>query len=156
MLEQEQASIAKFILSAVSEVSEVTPYYHEIKKNFKVPSIYFPADPEVIPTPDALDSYSLLYSWFVNVFQSTTADAFLLAKAALDAIVGQRYLIPLLHKSGAATGKGIRLKDAQIKKVDNGVYQLWLSWNSCKEYDDIGIPTETMMEYQVDYSTKIE
>ena len=132
-MEQIKASIARFVLDATGE--GITPYYNDIKENFKVPCVYFP-EYETRADRESLDSYRLKNSWFINFFHSTTEGAYMLAKRVLRKIVDGRHVIPLFDKSGAKTRLSVRISRCEIKKVDDGVYQLWLEWDESYGYDE--------------------
>lgn len=132
-MEQIKASIARFVLEATEE--SVTAYYNEIKEGFKVPSVYFP-ECETRAERGTLDTFILNKSWFINFFHSTTEGAFMLSQRVLRKIVSRRYVIPLFDKSGAETRLSVRISMCEIKKVDDGVYQLWLEWEEIYGYDE--------------------
>ena len=150
-MEQITASIANFILSAAG--NGITPYYNELKQGFHVPSIFFP-DIEVDGTPEDLDSYALTHSCYVKIFHSTTNDAYALAKQIFKKIVGSRYFVPIVDINGVATGEKIRIKKANIRKVDSGVYQLWLEWDESYVYDDLTIVHEKMQTNDISCNIK--
>lgn len=150
-MEQISASIAKFILAKCDE--PVFPYYNDLKKNFRVPAVYFP-EFENDNGPSSLDSYDMSYSWFIKFFHSTTGNAYRLAKIVLDKLVGGRYYIPIADEKGNDTGRKIRIKRAEIKKVDDGVYQMWLEWSEIYEYDDVSGSQEKMQTYDISCNLK--
>ena len=98
-----------------------------------MPSVYFPV-PEIVSGGDTLSTYALSYSWYVKFFHKDTQSAHELAFAALTELLSRRNLIPLIDKDGEYTGKGFRLKDPEIKTVDDGAVQLTLTWDSRRPY----------------------
>ena len=150
-MEQISASIAKFILDACKE--QVTPYYNDLKQNFKVPSVFFP-EVENDNAPSDLDSYSMGYSWFINFFHSSTNKAYKAAKNVLDRLVSERYYIPIVDENGKATGGKIRIERAEIKKADDCVYRLWLDWSEIYEYADLSDEHEKMQTYDISCNIK--
>lgn len=132
MLEQEIASIIKFTLD---NAGNPAPYYNEVKENFAVPSIYFPS-PEIDTDGETFSTYRLGYSWFVKVFHKTTEDAYAMALKVLLALKGARNCVPIIGTDGTPTGEYLRLKDPAIKKLDSGVYQLKIEWDSRRPYND--------------------
>lgn len=130
MLEQELASIARFIFDN-SGIQSV--YYNEMPESFKTPSLYFPV-PEVMTRGDTMNSYALMYSWYVKVFDVRSNTAFNKAFLALNAMKQKRNLIPLINPDGTLQGKGIRIRDPRLTKLDTGVVQLQIDWNSVREF----------------------
>lgn len=132
MLEQEIASIIKYILEASGK--EISPYYYSVPEKFVVPSCYFPV-PEVNSYGDTFNTYVLEYMWKVIFFHNKTQEAYLYAIKTLEAIRKKRNLIPLIDVNGEYTGSGIRIDDPIIKPVDEGAVQLFLQWKSHRPYD---------------------
>jgi len=130
VLEQELASIMRFILDATDSPA---PYYHTIPEDFLVPSVYFPT-PEITSDGETFLTYRLDYVWYISFFHSTTEDAYAMAHKALTAIKEARNLIPLISDTGAATGKGLRTKDPELKKVADGAYRLVIEFASRRPY----------------------
>lgn len=131
MLEQEVASIIKFTLD---NAGNPAPYYEEIKQDFIVPSCYFPS-PEIDTDGETLLTYRKRYSWFIKFFHNTTGGAYAMALAVLEALKGARNLVPLIANDGTETGENLRIKDPSIKKIDSGVYQLYIEWDSRRPYN---------------------
>lgn len=149
-MEQIAASIARYILTAAGNI---TPYYNDLKEGFKVPSIFFP-EFEVGTSREDFDTYAFNNAWYVKFFHSTTEQACSLAKRVLAKIVGGRYYVPILNKDGTDTGRKIRISRAEIKKVDDGVYQMWLDWDESYEYDDLSNKSEKMQTYDISLNLK--
>lgn len=149
-MEQIAASIARYILTAAGNI---TPYYNDLKEGFKVPSVFFP-EFEVGTTREDFDTYAFNNAWYVKFFHSTTEQANALAKRVLAKIVGGRYYVPILNKDGTDTGRKIRISRAEIKKVDDGVYQMWLDWDESYEYDDLSDKSEKMQTYDISLNLK--
>ncbi len=131
LLEQEIASIMAFALQYADNPS---PYYYDVPENFRYPAMYFP-QPEIETGGETMRTYAMQYSWYINIFCSTTEDAFALAWKVLTALKQKRNLVPLLNEDGSKTGKCLRLKDPSAKVVDVGVAQLSLSWTSRRPYE---------------------
>ncbi len=143
MLEQEVASIIKFTLD---NAGNPAPYYEEIKRNFVVPACYFPS-PELDTDGETLQTYRVRYSWLIKFFHTTTAGAYEMAAAVLDALKRARNLVPIIGNDGIETGEFLRILDPSIKKIDSGVYHLNIEWDSRRPYD---VPTEKyMQEYYI-------
>lgn len=131
-MEQEPASIARFILGAVSGL---TPYYEKIPQDFIVPSVFFP---KPIPTSrgDTFSCYALEYDWTITFFASTDEEAQENALAALNALCYKRRLVPLIGEDGEpVAGRGIRLNDPELRKPDSLACELRVTWVSRREYE---------------------
>lgn len=145
MLEQEIASIIKFTLDTAGNPA---PYYSEVKEDFVVPSCYFPS-PEIDTDGETFCTYRLRYSWFIKLFHKTTEDAYAMALKVLLALKGARNCVPLIDTNGQPTGENLRINDPEIKKLDSGVYQLALNWDSRRPYND---PEPTKSQgYNINY-----
>lgn len=131
MLEQELASIARFIFDNTG-IQAV--YYNEMPESFQTPSLYFPV-PEVMTRGDTMNSYALVYSWYVKVFDKRSNTAYNKAFNALNAIKQKRNLIPLINPDGTPQQKGIRIRDPMLTKLDTGVVQLKIDWDSVREFE---------------------
>lgn len=136
MLEQEIASIIKFTLE---KAGNPKPYYNEVKEDFVVPSCYFPT-PEIDSDGETFVTYRLRYNWFIKFFHKTTEGAYAMAQSVLLAIKEARNLVPLINPDGNPTGENLRLLDPEIKKLDSGVYQLKLEWDSRRPFNDPEYP----------------
>lgn len=148
VIEQEVASLIKFILDSAGNPA---PYYNEVKENFVVPSIYFPS-PEINSDGETFNTYRLGYTWRVKLFHKTTEDAYAMALKALTAIRAARNLVPLIGEDGSETGELLRIEDPEIKKLDSGVYQLVISWDSRRPYNDPEF--EKMQSYSMEAWSK--
>lgn len=131
MLEKEVASIIKFILDSAGNP---VPYYHNMPKNFVVPSVYFPS-PEITFEPDTFSTYGADYNIFVNFFHSSTELAYELALPVFHSINAARKLIPVIDINGKTTGQYIRIQDVQLKKSDECAYQMQVGWVSRRPYN---------------------
>jgi len=144
-LEQEIASTIKYTLIQAGNPS---PYYDETPKDFLVPAAYFPP-PEISSRGDTLLTYAISYVWFIKFFHSDTPSAYALGLSVLTALQSGRNVIPLINVDGNYTGRGFRLKDPSLKRIDgaSGAAQLTLSWDSPRPYHDE--PTQKMMVYDL-------
>ena len=59
-----------------------------------------------------------------------------MALRVLRAIKEARNCVPIIDVTGNTTGERLRLLDPSIKKVDSGVFQLTLGWDSRRSYND--------------------
>lgn len=145
MLEQEIASLMKYVLL---HGGNPLPYYDEVSEDFLVPAAYFPP-PEVDSKGDTLLTYALGYTWPVKFFHADTPSAYALGLSVLTALQGGKNVVPLIDESGAYTGRGFRLKDPSLKRIDGaaGAVQLTLSWDSPRPYRGRG--AQKMMAYDL-------
>lgn len=131
MLEQEIASIIKFLLDKAENLS---PYYHSVPKGFTVPAAYFPT-PEITTGGDTLSTYSMDYTWFVLFFHKSSQEAHDIGLRLLTEIRERRNLIPLIDENGEETKHFLRIGDPKLKVLDNGAAQLQIDWTSRRPYN---------------------
>ncbi len=145
MLEQEIASIIQFTLDKAGNPS---PYYKEVPEGFLVPAAYFPP-PEVVSGGHTLNTYALTYSMFIKFFHMERQGSHELALAVLTAIKERRGVIPLIKTDGTPAGRGFRLKDPEIKTINDkiGTSQLYLTWDSPRPY--LNPESQKMMVYEL-------
>ena len=117
-------------------------------EGFIIPSVFFP-QPELTPRGDTLLSYAVEYNLYIKFFSGTDEDAYSNAATALNALCAARLLVPLIDETGAAAGGGLRLKDpGGVKKVDTGVVQFALTWDSRRPYNVANY--QKVMNYNLD------
>ncbi len=131
MLEKETASIIKFVIEASRGAK---PYYNNMPESFIVPSVYFPC-PDVISGYDTFSTYSAEYTIFINFFHSSTELAYELALPVLHKINAVRRIIPIVDEAGKASGKFVKIKNAELKKFDECAYQLQIDWICRRPYN---------------------
>lgn len=131
LLEQEIASIMAF---ALENADNPSPYYWNVPEKFRYPAMYFP-QPEIDTGGETMRTYSMRYSWYINIFCATTENAYALAWKVLTALKRKRNLVPLLNEDGSKSGRKLRLNDPSVKTIDNGTAQLSLSWTSRRPYE---------------------
>lgn len=133
-MEQELASIAKFILTALG--SGVYPYYRELPESFRVPAVYFPT-PDITMGADTLNTYRADYQWRISIICSDQQDAYRLGQTALTAIKKNRDLVPLLDAEGSQLGKRFfRLKAPELRVGTGNTVFLNLRFTVRKSYTD--------------------
>ena len=142
MLEQELASIMKFVLTAANSPH---PYYWDVPAEFQFPAVFFPT-PEIESEGETFRTYRLDYTWFLQFFHTSTNGAHDMALAVYEAIKKARNLIPLIDENGGYLTegiKGIRLGEPSLRRVDRGVVQLTLRFASRRPYT---VPDKTLMQ----------
>ncbi len=133
MLEQEMASIIKFVLTCARELS---PYYWNVPENFVVPSAYFPP-PEIDTDGETFCTYAMDFSWYIKLFHQTAQEAYSIGNIVLMGIRAARNLIPLITEDGKEIrGSWVRVEDPKLKVLDDGAAQLTISWRSRRPYND--------------------
>lgn len=133
MLEQEMASIIKFVLDRAGGPS---PYYWNVPRHFTVPAAYFPA-PELDTGGETFLTYYTDYVWYVKLFHKSGQGAYSIGRAVAGAIRAERNLIPLIEQDGSEIeGSWVRVKDPKLKVLDDGAAQLTLGWRSRRPYRD--------------------
>jgi len=144
-LEQEIASLIRYSLE---KSGNPAPYYDEVPRDFFVPAAYFP-QPEITSRGDTLLTYALEYIWFIKFFHKSTPDAYALGLSVLAALQENKNVVPLINSDGEYTGRGFRLKDPSLKRIDGatGAAQLTLSWDSPRPYNDAS--SQKMMVYDL-------
>lgn len=145
MLEQELASIIKFVLDSTGNPS---PYYWKVQENFAIPAVYFPT-PEITTGGETFLTYRMEYMWFITFFHGTDEEAYALGLQALTAIKGNRRLIPVIDTDGEKTGEWLRLADPKLKMLDNGACQLQVDWVSRRPYDSTLVLSEAVSDLEV-------
>ena len=79
MLEQEMASIIKFVLDNAQGPS---PYYWNVPQHFCVPAAYFPT-PEIDTGGETFLTYYMDYVWYIKLFHKTGQGAYSLGFRSL-------------------------------------------------------------------------
>lgn len=92
MLEQEMASIIKFVLDNAQGPS---PYYWNVPQHFCVPAAYFPT-PEIDTGGETFLTYYMDYVWYIKLFHKTGQGAYSLGFSVITALKAARNLVPLI------------------------------------------------------------
>lgn len=133
MLEQEMASIIKFVLERAGEPS---PYYWNVPAHFTVPAAYFPT-PEIDTGGETFLTYYVDYVWYIKLFHKTEQGAYSLGFDVVKAIRAVRNLIPLIGEDGKEIdGSFVRVDDPKLKVLDSGAAQLTINWRSRRPYKE--------------------
>ena len=133
MLEQEMASIIKFVLDNAQGPS---PYYWNVPQHFCVPAAYFPT-PEIDTGGETFLTYYMDYVWYIKLFHKTGQGAYSLGFSVITALKAARNLIPLIAEDGSTVERSwVRLNDPELKVLDDGAAQLTVSWRSRRPYND--------------------
>ena len=98
MIEQEMASIIKFVLDRAGGPA---PYYWNVPQHFTVPAAYFPP-PEIETGGETFLTYNVDYAWYIKIFHKTAQGAYALGNAVTQAIRAAVYSAG--QSTAAATG----------------------------------------------------
>lgn len=131
MLEQEIASIIKFILDSTGNP---TPYYYRVPQSFTLPAVYFP-QPELTTGKGTLSDYSAEYYWAITFFDLSTEKAYEMARTAFLALNAGRSWVPLVDTDGNTTGQAIRLENLKLRPTDECAAELSFGFKSYRQYD---------------------
>lgn len=131
MLEYEIAAIHYF----VSGIIMAQAYFEEVPLDMVIPCVFYPT-----PTPAAsgfsVNAYMIEFAMYIKFIDHSTMAAYEMGEKVLQAIMGNRRKVPLVDETGKQTGKSFRVNMPKLKKVENGVYQMELSWNRHTRYDE--------------------
>ena len=147
-MEQEMASIIKFVLTAAGNPA---PYYYSVPKDFVIPAMYFPT-PEITSDGETFVTYGLDYAWYISVFAATSRAANTMGALVLNAIRAARNLVPLIDQTGKDTSQGVRLRDPEMVTIDEGIVQIKIRWRTRRPYHFADV--DKMMTYAVEYLQK--
>ncbi len=131
MLECEIISIAKTMCD-IAGIKKI--YFDEVAEGFCIPSLYFPAAEQDFEG-DTLTAYRYDTTLFVKVFDKTNKKAINIAEKITNNIAKHKLLIDIIDKSGEKTGKKLRLKAISCKKLDIGVAQIMVRFQTSFPYN---------------------
>ena len=130
MLEYEIAAIYYFVAGIITAQA----YFGEVPLDMVIPCVFYPT-----PTPAAsgfsVNAYMTEFAMYIKFIDHSTMAAYEMGEKVLQAIMGKRRKVPLVDETGKQTGKSFRVNMPKLKKVENGVYQMALSWNRHTRYD---------------------
>ena len=133
--EQYGLSIANALWRYGKEANEnLVPIFHILPEQFQVPSIYFP-DSEIISDRDTLSSFIFTYSLNAKVFSTSNEDAFMIASNIQRELALHKWRVPILNQDGSETGEYITVKKPSVKKGDDLVAIISISWDERCYYD---------------------
>ena len=130
MLEYEIAAIYYFVAGIITAQA----YFEEVPLDMLIPCVFYPA-----PTPAAsgfsINAYTTEFAMYIKFIAHSTMAAYEMGEKVLQEIMGKRRKVPLVDETGKQTGRNFRVNMPKLKKVENGVYQMELSWNRHTRYD---------------------
>ena len=130
MLEFEIAAIYYFVDGIIT----AQPYFEEVPLDMLTPCVFYPT-----PSPTAMgfsvNAYKTEFTMYIKFMDHDTLAAYEMGESVLRAIMGNRRKVPLVDADGKRTGKNFRVNMPKLKRIENGVYQMELSWNRHTRYD---------------------
>lgn len=151
MIEQEMASIIKFVLDKAGGPS---PYYWNVPQSYRTPAAFVPT-PEVDTGGETFLTYYADYVWYIRLASKTGQGAYSLGAAVISAVKAARNLIPLIAEDGSEiAGSWVRVDDPNLKVLDNGDAQLTISWRSRRPYNDTADGAQRAQSFNVDVFMK--
>lgn len=130
MLEFEIAAIYYF----VAGITTAQPYFEEVPLDMLTPCVFYPT-----PSPTAAgfsaNAYRTEFAMYIKFMDYDTLAAYEMGESVLQAIMGNRRKVPLVDETGKQTGKHFRVNMPKMKRIENGVYQMELSWDRHTRYD---------------------
>lgn len=130
MLEYEIAAIYYFVDGIIT----AQPYFEEVPLDMLLPCVFYPT-----PTPAAsgfsVNAYTTEFAMYVKFMDRSTLAAYEMGERVLQALMRNRRKVPLVDENGKQTGKSFRVNMPKLKKIENGVFQMELSWDRHTRYD---------------------
>nr|WP_300663100.1 hypothetical protein [uncultured Acetatifactor sp.] len=130
MLEFEIAAIYYFVAGIIT----AQPYFEEVPLDMLTPCVFYPT-PSSTAAELSTNAYKTEFAMYIKFMDHDTLAAYGLAERVLPAIMGKRRKIPLVDEAGKQTGKHFRVNMPKLKRIENGVYQMELSWDRHTRYD---------------------
>lgn len=131
MLECEVAAIYYF----VDGVLGVKSYFNEVPEDMIIPCVFYPA-PAMDPDSFSVSSFATTFTMYAKVMDINNLSAANKASEILQAVCKNRYKIPMVDENGQRTGKNFRIERLKSEKVDEGVYQLTITWKRYTSYTE--------------------
>lgn len=129
MLEHEIAAIYYFI----AETVDAEAYFQEIPQDLIVPCVFYPA-PEQTGGVFSLSKYKTDFVMYIKFMARSTMKAYEMGNSVLQKLMKENRKIPLVNERGVKTGQKFQINNPVLKGIDNGVYQMEISWVRYSEY----------------------
>ncbi len=130
MLEYEIAAIYYFVAGIIT----AQPYFEEVPLDMLLPCVFYPT-PAPAASGFSVNAFMTEFAMYIKFMDHSTMAAYEMGEKVLQAIMGNRRKVPLVDEAGQLTGKNFRVNMPKLKKIENGVYQLELSWNRHTRYN---------------------
>lgn len=151
MIEQEMASIIKFVLD---NAGGPAPYYWNVPASYVVPAAFFPP-PEIDTGGETFLTYYVDYIWHIRLAKRSGQGAYAMGSAVVNAIRAARNLVPLIALDGSTiAGSWVRVNDPRLALLDNDDAQLTVTWRSRRPYSDTSEERERAQAINVDVFMK--
>lgn len=147
-MEQELQSIITFIHKA-SGINNIET--NEVLEGINKPLLYFPQI-DILSFGGTTHTFMNTYSWYIKIFAETSEEAHSKCLELLQLINKKRQNIQLLNKDGSITGEYVRLKNVSVSKIDIGISQLAIVWDSFYKYDTES--AQKAVKFFIDYKLK--
>ena len=123
MLEFEVAALYYFI----DNMLKINAYFNEVPENLLLPCIYYP-EPDQDGDYYSLNTYRTEFTMYVNIMAKSDAEAYEIASKIVQEVLYNKMKIPMVDDNGSVKDKSLRLNLPKLKRIDNGVYQIDISW----------------------------
>ena len=130
MLEYEIAAIYYFIDSTI----KATSYFKEVPHNFMVPCVFYPT-PEQSGGVFSVSKYKTDFVMYIKFMAKDTLEAYSMASKVMQELMKNKRKVPLVDEKGKSIRKNFQINNPVIRKVDNGVYQMEVSWKRYTSYN---------------------
>lgn len=131
MLEYEIAAIYYFVAGIIT----AQPYFESVPQDMLIPCVFYPT-PTPVASGFSVNAYMTEFAMYIKFMAHSTMEAYEMGEKVLQAIMEKRRKVPLVDETGKQTGKNFRVNMPKLKKIENGVYQMELSWNRHTRYDE--------------------
>lgn len=125
---EELGSIIKFFYENHNKKDKIALYFEEVPKDFKEPSIYFPT-PFMTSKNFTTHSFQNSYTWLIKLFDKATSEAQNTAMQLVNKLADNRYFIPIFSYDNVLTGRYVKIKNIEFRKIDMGVIQIEIKFN---------------------------
>lgn len=135
MLEFEIAAMYYYVASII----KAHAYFEEVPQDMITPCVFYPT-----PNPEAyghsVSAYETEFVMYIKFMDKSTMEAYAMGEKVFQAIMGGRRKIPLVDENGELTGEKFRVNMPKLKKIENGVYQMEISWTRYTKYNIKVVP----------------
>lgn len=123
MLEFEVASIYYMI----NEILGIQSYFDEVPQGMTIPNIFYPT-PNFEVGNHSMSANATVFTMTARIMDFNSLSASSKASEVLQTIAGARYKVPIVDDTGKLTGKHFRLDAIKAVNVEEGIYDILLSW----------------------------
>lgn len=131
MLEYEVAAIYYYVAGLLG----IKSYFDRVPENMIIPCVFYPA-PEAEPDSFSTSSFATTFTMYAKVMDISNLSAAGKVSELLQSISRNRNRIPLVDENGQKTGGNFRIVGLKSGKVDEGVYQMEITWKRYTKYTE--------------------